>query len=98
MTLGTYSDLTERLDTAEAYGFQRGFFPWSYNSHSVVLMQNDGYVADDGRLFLHLSLVCELCGYESKYRGKLSEGAEHAHIQTVKMLALLPYHKCDCKP
>lgn len=99
MTLGTYSEHTERLEEAERYAFKRGFFPWSYNGHSVVLVQNDGYVADDGRLFLHLSLACELCGQESGNRGKLFVD-EHLHnrVQTVKMLTLLPYHTSDCKP
>jgi len=99
MTLGRRSEHREQLAEVERYAFKRAYFPWSYNEHSVVLVQNDGYIADDDRLFLHLSLACELCGQESVKRGKLCmDGSLHDRAQTVKMLALFPYHKQECKP
>ncbi len=97
MTLGTRAEQKKYLAEVEKYAFDREYFPWVYNGHSVVLVQNDGYIADDGRVFLHLSLSCASCRRESMNRGKLFVD-EHLHdrIQTVKMVTLLPYHKHDC--
>lgn len=97
MTLGTKDEHRGRITKAESFSFDRKMFKWSYNGHTVVLINNDGYVADDGRIFIHIDLSCLSCGRNSIIRGKIDQDNHTIdRLQTIKMVALYPYHAHDC--
>jgi len=88
-------------EASEKYSFKRTIFPWEYNEHNVIILKNDGYIADDDRLFLHLTAFCRDCELTPTYRGKLFQDEHLLHrVQTVKMLTLYEFHKeeCDMRP
>jgi hypothetical protein len=97
MRLGTFAERNRRVEKAEEYGFSRKLFPWSYNGHDVVIMDNDGYIEEDGKLFLKLALFCRGCNEISAQRGKLDIDEHLQHrLQTIKLIVLHPYHLNEC--
>lgn len=90
--------LGSRLDRVEELGFRRDVFPLRVFGHNIVILENDAYIAEDGRLFLHMSLACKNCETSSILRGRLPEGVEDiSGVVALSKLALFGRFKYfDC--
>jgi hypothetical protein len=95
MTLGTSADLDERLSEAEKFAYDRDMFPLQWNGHRLVLVDNDGYFVDPGRIHYHLTVICRKCHESNSIRGT-ARFDDPEKIRMVKTVPLGPFFLDRC--
>lgn len=93
MTIGSYREKNERVEQAEALGFDRRHEPLRWNDHQIVFMQNDAHQHYENYRY-HFSVICVNCNTEKICRGTTRDSS---HIVTAKLLVLGPFWLDECE-
>lgn len=88
--------LSSRLGEAEEHGIPRRAFPMDYRGHRLILLINDAHDTDDGRVLIHVALMCSQCDKYHTVRGRTPYGnATPNRIALAKLAAFGPFTS-DC--
>jgi hypothetical protein len=97
---GSKSQLEEKLDDVEKFGFERKNFPLSYNGHEIDLLRNDSYETSDGRIMYDFTLYCHVCKIESGISERFPHDADNEleHVVAAKLAVFGDFYGTTCKP
>lgn len=93
------TQLDDHLQRVEEYGFVRRQFPVQYNEHRLLILNNDAYILEDGRLLFDFTLYCDNCERTNSISGRfpVEFDDQMAGVVNAKIAVFRKFYEMECQ-